>query len=246
MDQLADHGLHGKVAVVTGALGSLGVEICDALRDVGATVVRVDMKPPASFSEPIDDYYEMSITDPEDVQRTFREIAQRYRSLDILINCAGITHNAWLLKTTPEDFEHVMLINVIGTFNCLREAAGIMKERNIAGHIVNFSSIAAEGNPGQVAYSASKAAVESMTAVAGKELGKFGIRVNALAPGLVAETGMAATVPDANRDIMVAMTPVGHLANKRDIANVVWFLVSGMADHITGATIPVTGGLHLP
>jgi 3-oxoacyl-[acyl-carrier protein] reductase len=235
--------LDGQVAVVTGSLGGIGTEIIAVLNEAGATCVGLDM--PEKEGE--EHYFPVDITDEAGVESVFALITDQYGGVDILVNCAGITRDNWLLKMTAEQFDQVVAVNQRGTFLCMREAGKAMKAQGPerGGRIVNISSIAREGNRGQVNYAGTKAAVSSMAAVAAEELGGFGIRVNAVAPGPV-ETEMLKTVPEDTRNMMVMMSALGKLAQPRDIANVVLFLVSDLASHITGETVTVSGGLHLP
>lgn len=234
--------LEGKVVVVTGALGGIGSDASELLAQAGATVVGLDLA-----EADRDNYFPVDITNEAAVTDVFELIADQFSGIDGLVNIAGITGDGWLLKMPLDRFQNVVAVNQIGTFLCMREAGKVMRAQGVerGGRIVNISSIAREGNPGQVAYAGTKGAVASMTATAAEELAQFGILVNAIAPGPV-DTAMLGTVPEATRDMMIAMTATKRLAVPRDISNGVLFLLSELSGHITGETITVSGGLHLP
>ncbi len=228
-----------KVVVVTGASGGIGAAVAKRFRSDGALCVRLDVRTNGPNS------YEIDVTSEASVVDVITGIAKTYKGIDVLVNCAGITEDGWMLRMSADDYLKVIMVNQFGTFLCMREVGKIMKAqgRQRGGAIVNLSSISAAGNPGQANYSASKAAVESMTQAAAGELGQFGIRVNAIAPGPV-NTRMIETVPDATMASYIERTPLGEVQQPDDIANAAAFLASSQASRITGEVLTVSGGLH--
>ena len=178
-------------------------------------------------------------------------MAAKYGRIDVLVNNAGVLRDAALVKVQdgqlvkqmPEaDFDLVISVNLKGVFNCAQAVAPHMI-RQKSGVILNATSIVGEdGNFGQTNYVASKAGVIGMTKVWARELGRYGIRVNAVAPGFTA-TEMVKAMPDKVLEGMKARTPLGRMGEPRDIANAYLFLASDEASFITGVTLRVDGGI---
>ena len=237
--------LSGKIAAVTGGSGGIGAATVALLREAGAECLVLDIPKPGTLAKDV--YRVTDVTNERLVDQVFADIVAEFGGIDILVNCAGITINAYALKMTIEQWGKVIAVNQTGTFLCMRAAGRAMKAQGAerGGCIINLSSIGREGNPGQIGYVASKGAVSAMTTAAGEELAGFGIRVNAIAPGPV-DTEMLATVPEELKLAMVANAAIKKLATPQDIANAILFLASPLASHITGETITVSGGLHMP
>jgi 3-oxoacyl-[acyl-carrier protein] reductase len=171
-------------------------------------------------------------------------VLQRFGGIDILINNAGITRDATLLKMTPEQWNQVIAVNLSGVFHCTKAVALHMVERG-KGKIINTSSIVGiSGNFGQTNYAATKAGLIGMTKTWARELGPKGITVNAVAPGFIA-TEMVKKMPEKVLQGMRERTPMRRLGEPRDVANAYLFLASDEADFINGAVLSVDGGLTL-
>uniref|UniRef100_UPI000D3B7FE5 SDR family oxidoreductase n=1 Tax=Thaumasiovibrio occultus TaxID=1891184 RepID=UPI000D3B7FE5 len=185
-----------------------------------------------------------------DVRETFQAIADHYGGIDVLVNNAGLLRDGLLLKeqnfdVTPLDFEQfkaVMDVNVNGAFLCGREAAAHMYRGCREGVIINMSSVSRAGNFGQTSYSASKAAMAAMTVTWAKELGRYGIRVAAIAPGVV-HTPMTASMKPEALDRITASVPIGRIAKPEQIADAVTFILEN--SYFNGRVLEIDGGLRL-
>jgi 3-oxoacyl-[acyl-carrier protein] reductase len=180
----------------------------------------------------------------EDAERVVEAARERFGRLDVLVNNAGITRDGLLLRMKDEDWDRVIEVNLRGAFVMMRAAAKVMI-RQKSGRIVNMSSAAgAMGNAGQANYSASKAGLIGLTKASARELSHWGILVNAVAPGLI-ETDMAAAIPAAAREALLAQIPLGRVGTSREVAEVVGFLAGEGASYITGQVFHVNGGLYI-
>jgi len=248
--------LKDKVALVTGGAAGIGkataerfaeegarVVICDVSEQVGQEVAKT-LGPEASF-------YKVNVADRQAVQAWVDDVAARYGRIDVLVNNAGVLRDGTLVrvqegklvKQMPEaDFDLVIGINLKGVFNCTQAVAPYMIRQG-SGVILNATSIVGlDGNFGQTNYVASKAGVIGMTKVWARELGRYNIRVNAVAPGFTA-TEMVKAMPDKVLEGMKARTPLGRMGEPRDIANAYLFLASDEASFISGVTLRVDGGI---
>lgn len=247
MQQLKD-----RIAIVTGGARGIGRETSLTFLRAGAKVAIWDVneenaeetkKIAGELGEQIS-FHKVDITSYEAVTAAADEVVEKFGRIDILVNNAGITQDATLKKMTPEQWQKVIDVNLTGVFNCGKAVALKMMENNF-GRIINTSSVVAHyGNFGQSNYVATKAGVIGIAKVWAKELGKYGITSNAVAPGFIA-TDMIATVPEKVIDGITSKTPVGRLGNPEDIANAYLFLASDQASFITGTVIQVDGGLTL-
>lgn len=246
------HLLKNKVAIVTGGSNGIGRTTSEKFAEEGATVVVWDVsieKGKELEKELIDKGHEalfqnVDASKTDEVTKALAQVVEKYGSVDVLVNNAGITRDATLLKMTEEQWNQVININLTGVFNCSKAVAAVMVE-NGGGSIINASSVVGlYGNFGQTNYSATKAGVIAMTKTWAKELGRKGIRVNAVAPGFIL-TDMVKAMPEEVLEKMSAKVPLGRLGTPEDIANIYVFLASPLANYINGATISVDGGITL-
>lgn len=248
--------LKDKVCLITGGAAGIGkatalkfaaegaqVVICDVNEEAGQALM-AELGPGAAF-------YKVNVADRQAVQAWVDEVVAKYGRVDVLVNNAGIVRDnqlvrfkdGQLVKQMPEaDFDLVIGINLKGVFNCAQAVAPVMIRQG-GGVILSASSVVGlDGNFGQTNYVATKAGVIGMTKVWARELGKFGIRANAVAPGFTA-TEILSAMPEKVIDGMVAKTPLGRMGQPEDIANAYCFLASDEASFISGAVLRVDGGL---
>ena len=248
--------LQNRIALVTGGAAGIGKATAMRFAEEGAKVVIADLNESAGRAlaatlGPDAAFYRVNVADRNDVQAWIDAVVRRYGRIDVLVNNAGIVRDGMLVKMKegeivkqmPEaDFDLVVGINLKGVFNCTQAAAPVMMRQN-GGVILNATSVVGlDGNFGQTNYVATKAGVIGMTKVWARELGRYGIRVNAVAPGFTA-TEILAAMPEKVLDGMKARTPLGRLGDPRDIANAYLFLASDEASFVTGETLRVDGGI---
>lgn len=186
----------------------------------------------------------LDVSNREQAKQVVKETIAKYGRLDVLINNAGIIQDALVVKMTEEQWDKVIDINLKGPFNCIQAVVGQMISQG-SGVILNISSIVAlYGNVGQTNYAATKAGLVGMTKTLAKELGKKGIRVNAVAPGFI-YTPMTEAMPEKILEMMKEKTPLKRLGTPADVASTLLFLASDEASFINGAVISVDGGLLL-
>lgn len=242
----------GKTALITGAARGIGKTIAEKLASQGAKVaisdILIDMATQTVDELKNKGYQALAIKADVvklgEVNEMIEKVVSEFGSLDIVVNNAGITRDALLLRMKEEDWDLVININLKGTFLVTQAAAKKMiKQRS--GRIINISSaVGRMGNPGQANYVASKAGVIGLTRTAARELGARGITVNAIAPGFIT-TDMTKDLPQAVMDNLLAMTPLRKLGSPDDIASAVSFLASDEAGYITGQVIGVDGGMTM-
>ena len=171
-----------------------------------------------------------------------KAVAERFGSIDVLVNNAGITRDGLLVRMPEEQFDSVIAVNMKSVFNMMHHVGRLMMKAR-SGRIVSLASVAGlYGNPGQINYSASKAGIVGMTLTAAKELGPRGITANAVAPGFI-ETAMTASLPDKVKEAAVAGIALGRMGKPQDVANAVAFLASDEASYITGQVLVIDGGM---
>jgi len=245
--------LAGKVALVTGGARGIGRAIARALAAAGASVVVNDLQAPPDVEALLAElaahggtprFVAANVSRYEDVERMRDEVVAAYGGLDILVNNAGITRDAFFTKMTLEQWHAVIDVNLHGVFYCCKAFVDAMIGRGW-GRIVNISSLVGQtGNLGQANYAAAKAAVIGLTQTLARELIRYGITVNAVAPGFI-DTAMVAAIPDKVKDKILAGIPAGRLGQPEEIAAAVAFLASPAADYITGQVLAVNGGARM-
>ena len=253
---MAGERMQGKVVLITGGAAGIGratalrfaaegakVAICD-LNTAAGEATAAELGPDAMFTK-------VNVAKQDEVRTWVAEVMARYGRIDVLVNNAGIVRDGQLVKfkdgeltgeMAEADFDLVIGVNLKGVFNCAQAVAPHMIRQG-SGVILSASSVVGlDGNFGQTNYVATKAAVVGMTKVWARELGKYGIRVNAVAPGFTA-TEILSAMPEKVIAGMKARTPLGRMGQPEDIANAYLFLASDEASFISGETLRVDGGL---
>ena len=251
---MPSYNLTGRVAIVTGAARGIGFATAERLGREGCRVVLNDINAEgahAAAEQLAGAGFETlaapgSVGEPADVRRLFEAAEARFGGVDILVNNAAVlARRRWLAETSPDLFDQVIQVNVRGVFLCARAAAASMARRG-GGAIVNLSSVGGGRSfRANVPYVTSKGAVESLTQALALDLAPYGIRVNAIGPGMIATEAWAG-VSEAEVTRRRQTVPLGREGRPADIASVVAFLVSEDAGYITGQTLYVDGGLLTP
>ncbi|WP_448586548.1 acetoacetyl-CoA reductase [Thermaurantiacus sp.] len=237
-----------RTALVTGGTRGIGEAICLALREQGANVVAnyVGSEERArAFTERTGiPAYRWNVADHQACLDGVAEVERRHGPIEILVNNAGITRDATLLKMTFEMWREVIEVNLGGCFNMAKAVFAGMRERGW-GRIVNIGSINGQaGQIGQVNYAAAKSGIHGFTKALAQEGARYGVTVNAVAPGYI-DTDMVAAVPANVLEKIVARIPAGRLGQAHEIARGVAFLCAEDAGFITGATLSINGGQHM-
>lgn len=230
-----------RSVLITGANRGIGQAIAERFLASGDRVASFDRggEPPAGVLGVTGD-----VTDSADVDRAFAEVEAAHGPVEVLVANAGITRDQLLMRMTDEDFDQVIDVNLAGAFRCVRRAAtGMIRQRR--GRIVLISSvIALYGGQGQVNYSASKAGLIGIARSITREVGSRNITANVVAPGFI-DTAMTAALPAERQQAYKAAIPAGRFAQPSEVAGVVHFLASPDAAYVSGAVIPVDGGLGM-
>jgi len=244
--------LEGRAAIVTGGSRGIGAAVAEVLAADGAAVA-ISGRDEDRLRQTIETLEAKGYTvlgvaadaaRREDADRLVETTRQRFGRVDVVVNNAGITRDALLVRMKDEDWDRVMEVNLRGAFLLTRAASRVMM-RQRAGRIVNVSSTAgAMGNAGQVNYSAAKAGLIGLTKAAARELAHWNILVNAVAPGLI-ETDMTAHLPEAARQALLGQIPLARIGSAREVAEVVRFLAGDGATYVTGQVFHVNGGLYM-
>lgn len=243
-------GLKDKVVIITGAGQGIGraTAIRFAQEEARVVVAEVNESTGQSVADEIVAtrrevlFTPMDVTQRESIQNMVSVVIKRFGRIDVLVNNAGIIQDKTLKKMTDVEFDRVIQVNLRGTYSCTQEVAAVMREQQ-SGVILNATSVVAlYGNFGQTNYVASKSGVIGMTKVWARELGKDGIRVNAVAPGFI-ETDMVKNIPEKMKTKMIEKVPLQRIGKPEDVAAVYCFLASDDASYINGAVISVDGGV---
>ncbi|XP_029649260.1 estradiol 17-beta-dehydrogenase 8 [Octopus sinensis] len=248
--------LSGRLALVTGAASGIGRSVCEVFAREGARVAAVDVQAPGlqetlkllKSATPGNHYaFPTDISLPQSVAEMMDQVSKQFQDVPtVAVNCAGITRDNLLIRSTDEDFDKVIDVNLKGTYLVMKAVAQMMMTKHVeCGSIVNIASIVGQyGNIGQCNYSASKAGVEGLSKSAAKELSRFNIRVNSVLPGFIA-TPMTEKVPEKILQQVTKLIPMQRLGTPEDIAEVCLFLASKRSGYVNGASIEVSGGLRM-
>ena len=240
-----------KVAFITGATRGIGKQIAITLAKNGCDIAinyRTQNEELETTKKEIEELnvkcftVQGDVSSFEDCEKMIKEIIEEFGKIDILVNNAGITKDTLLMRMKPEDFEAVIDVNLVGTFNVTKNVIPYMlKQKN--GRIINISSVVGiSGNAGQTNYSASKAGIIGFTKSLAKEVASRNILVNAVAPGFI-ETKMTEILKDDVKEEINKTIPLKRIGTPQDVANVVKFLASDDSSYITGQVIQVDGGM---
>ncbi len=241
----------GKVALITGAIRGIGKQIALTLADEGYDIALNYRKEDENLINTKREIEEKNvkclavkgdISNFEDTEKLVEEVIEEYGKIDVLVNNAGITKDMLLVRMKKEDFESVIDVNLVGTFNVTKNVISYMMKAR-SGRIINISSVVGvAGNSGQTNYSASKAGIIGFTKSLAKEVASRNILVNAIAPGFI-ETNMTDVLKDEVKEEIAKNIPLKRMGNTQDVANVVKFLASEDSAYITGQVINVDGGM---
>ncbi|MGV0632951.1 3-oxoacyl-ACP reductase FabG [Mycolicibacillus trivialis] len=239
--------LTGRTAVITGGAQGLGLAIAQRFVAEGARVMLGDLNRTQAEAAARElgsaeaAAMACDVTRSADVETLIGATVDRFGALDIMVNNAGITRDATLRTMTEDQFDEVIAVHLKGTWNGTRAAAAVMREAK-RGAVINMSSLSGKvGLVGQTNYSAAKAGIVGMTKAAAKELARHGVRVNAVAPGLI-RSAMTEAMPQRIWDAKLAEVPMGRAGEPAEVAGVALFLASDLSSYMTGTVLDVTGG----
>jgi 3-oxoacyl-[acyl-carrier protein] reductase len=242
----------GKIVLVTGSSRGIGAEMIKAFGIRGAQCVvnyvadeqgqnKADALGVAKeLNEPL--VIECDVTQPHQVEAMMKQIQDQRGGLDILVNNSGVIRDRTIKKMSPDEFESVIRVNLIGTFTVTQKAAAILRN---GGRVINMSSVSGQmGLFGQANYSSSKAAIIALTKVSAREFARQNITVNAIAPGFI-DVGMSKGMSEEVTQNFIKQVPLGRLGEAHEIVDAALFLASPMASYITGHVLNVNGGFYL-
>jgi 3-oxoacyl-[acyl-carrier protein] reductase len=243
-----------RVVVVTGGSRGIGRAVCLRFAGEGARIIFVHYDPDEIAANEtlkfLDDVgveakvKKLDVSSFGAVEGFFKEVVQEYGRVDVLVNNAGITRDAFLIRMSEDEWDQVLAINLKSVFNCTKAVMkSMIKQRG--GKVVNISSVSGQiGNIGQSNYSASKAGIMGLTKTVAREVASRGITVNAVAPGFI-DTEMTEKLPDRAKEAFLAQIPMGRTGKPEEVAETVYWLASDSAGYITGQVIHVNGGLFM-
>ena len=243
-------GLKDKVAIITGSGQGIGKATALLFANEGAKVIVAEYNKDTGEAVVTEineaggegHFVQVDISNRESIHVLISEVKETHGSIDILVNNAGVIKDNTLENMTNEEFDRVISVNLRGTYNCTKEVAEIMREQG-SGVILNAASVVAlYGNFGQTNYVASKAGIIGMTKVWARELGRDGIRVNAVAPGFIS-TDMTKDIPENVIEMMLKKVPLQRMGEPEEVALVYAWLASDEAGYVTGTVISVDGGV---
>ena len=241
--------MNGTVTIVTGGAQGIGRAISELIADKGGDIAIFDIIDGSDARQAIQskgrrcEIYSVDVSDFQAVQGAVDQALKDLGKIDNLVNNAGITIDKLLVRMKEEDWDRVIRVNLKSVFNCTKAVVRHMLKTG--GSIVNISSIAGVmGNPGQANYAASKAGIIGFTKSVAREYAERSIRVNAVAPGFI-RTKMTDMIDERTKESMYGAIPLKRLGEPRDVANVVYFLLSKYGSYVTGEVINVNGGLYM-
>ena len=250
-----EYGLKGKTAIVTGSTNGIGAAIIDKFVEEGANVVISARKKAEDTDEKIDRYIKQGVKAifvpcdvaiESDIDNLFKETLSQIGSIDIIVNNAGVWLTSYIKDMPVEDFRRTLETNLVGPFMICQRFVNYCIDNNKKGKIINMTSQAAfhGSTSGHAHYASSKAGLVGFTISLAREVARYGINVNAVAPGIVESKMVSAIVDNPERRAKyLERIPIGRIATTEDIAKVVVFLASTQADYMTGATLDATGGM---
>ena len=237
-----------KVVLITGASGGIGKAIAQKFAVAKAKLALNDIAQAEEALKALSQelggkYFLADVSKLEEMEKMVQEIQKEFGRLDVLVNNAGITQDRTLAKMTKEEWQKVIDIDLTGVFNCSKAALPLIIANQ--GKIISISSLVGQrGNFGQTNYAAAKAGIIGFTKALAKEVGRFGVTVNAIAPGFI-ETRLTENLPPEVKETVKKFTPLGRFGKPEEVANLVFFLASEEANFITGAVVNIDGGLPL-
>jgi len=246
--------LSKRTIVVTGGSKGIGRAICLRFAREGARIVFVHYDPDDIAEKKTLELLgtinveavseKLNVSSFRDVEEFFHRVVNNFQRVDVLVNNAGITRDAFLMRMSEEQWDQTLQVNLKSVFNCTKAVArSMIKERN--GRIINISSVVGQiGNIGQANYGASKAGIMGFTKTVARELASRGITVNAVAPGFI-NTEMTQILPDKAKQAFLSQIPMGRIGEPDEVADTVYWLASEGATYITGQVIHVSGGLYM-
>ena len=243
--------LENQIALVTGASRGIGKAIAETLADAGATVIGTATS--ESGAEKITEYLSakggkgmcLNVADDASIKDVIKAIKDDFGNIGILVNNAGITRDNLMMMMKDDQWNDIIQTNLTSVFKMSKAVVRpMMKART--GRIINIASVVGlTGNPGQTNYSAAKAGILGFSKSLAREIGSRHITVNTVAPGFI-DTDMTRELPEEQREALISQIPLNKLGDPQDIANAVLFLASPEASYITGETLNVNGGMHMP